>query len=163
MKNFLSLALAAIAVFGFNAVATAQDAGPKGGAKSGKGGPGGPGGPGGMMGRRAQMEKEIFAKLNLTKEQQTKVPAAQKKRDAEMKKLFESSNGDFSGMREKSRPIMESYNKDLEKILDKNQQAKLKAERKAMREKMQKQGGGRGPGGPGAGGPGGGAPRGGGN
>jgi len=153
MKNFLSLALAAIAVFGFNAVATAQDAGPKGGAKSGKGGPGGPGG---MMGRRAQMEKEIFAKLNLTKEQQTKVTAAQKKRDAEMKKLFESSNGDFSGMREKSRPIMESYNKDLEKILDKNQQAKLKAERKAMREKMQKQGGGRGPGGPGAGGPGGG-------
>jgi hypothetical protein len=80
-----------------------------------------------------------------------------------MKKLFESSNGDFSGMREKSRPIMESYNKDLEKILDKNQQAKLKAERKAMREKMQKQGGGRGPGGPGAGGPGGGGPRGGGN
>jgi Spy/CpxP family protein refolding chaperone len=163
MKNFLSLALAAIAVFGFNAVATAQDAGPKNGAKGGKGGPGGQGGPGGMMARRAQMEKEIFAKLNLTKDQQSKVTAAQKKRDADMKKMFESSNGDFSGMREKSRPIMESYNKDLEKILDKNQQAKLKAERKAMREKMQKQGGGRGPGGPGAGGPGGGAPRGGGN
>ena len=101
------------------------------------------------------MEKKLFTGIKLTPDQTKKLTAAKKKRDDSMKKTFEASKGEREGMREKMKPIMDAYNKDLNSILTKDQQAQYKKNREQMRKER-----GMGPGGPGGPGrgPGGGPP-----
>jgi hypothetical protein len=99
------------------------------------------------------MEKKLFVGIKLTPDQTKKLTAAQKKRDADAKKVMDANMGQREGMREKLKPVMEAYSKELDVILTKDQQKQYKKNR----EEMRKQRGPGGPGGPGRG-PGGGPP-----
>jgi Spy/CpxP family protein refolding chaperone len=146
MKNILKIAVAMSVFAALTVSSYAQGAGPSGGApaaggKQGKGGK--QGGPGGRKGGMMNMDAELLAKLNLTEDQKKKVKALKEKTQADMKKIFEGAKGDREGMREKFKPVMENYQKEMAKILTPTQMETLKKEMKEMRKKAGNKNGGK--------------------
>ena len=156
MKNVIKM-FVAIAVMGVMSVsAFAQGAGPGGavgGAAGAKQGAHGAKGGGGM--RRGNMDAEVLAKLNLTDGQKAKVKALKEATQKKMQELMKSMGGpgaggpgkaggpgagkpggNFAGMREKFKPIMDSYNAGLKGILTPPQFTAYEKGMKEMREKM---------------------------
>ncbi len=173
MKKWITILAVSTLMVGASVSANAQGAGPGNGRqKPPAAGPGGQGGPGGKpgeargqgRGRMMQMSKDILEKLNLTKEQKSKIEALNAKTKAAMEKLRGQAGkggekgGNREGMREKMMEIMKNHREEMMKILTPKQKAEFEKLMKEAMEKWRKEH----PGGPGgAGGPGGrgGAPR----
>ena len=173
MKNVMKMFIATAVMGIFTVSAFAQGAGP-GGQKGQAGGGNGQterkaGGGGGQRRGGMNMDGEIFAKLNLTEGQKTKIKALKESTQKKMQELMKSAGGPgaggpgagagakggkgggFAGMREKFKPIMDSYQAGIKGILTPPQFAAYEKGMKEAREKMKKQfGAGGGPGGVGA-------------
>lgn len=158
MKNVIKM-FVAIAVMGVMSVsAFAQGAGP-GGARGPQAG-GKQGGPGGGMKRGfGNRDAEVLAKLNLTDGQKAKVKALKEETQKKVQELMKSMGGpggpppgkgggkpgagagagrpggNFPGMREKFKPIMEAYNAGIKAILTPPQYAAYEKGMKEMNEK----------------------------
>jgi|WetSurMetagenome_2_1015567.scaffolds.fasta_scaffold528191_1 Spy/CpxP family protein refolding chaperone len=74
--------------------------------------------------------KNLTEKLTLTTDQATKVLAIYKRSEEEMKKLFESSEGDREAMRDTMRAHREKVNKEIEGLLTAEQKVKFEELRK---------------------------------
>jgi Spy/CpxP family protein refolding chaperone len=74
--------------------------------------------------------KNLTEKLTLTTDQATKVLAIYKRSEVEMKKLFESSEGDREAMRDTMRAHREKVNKEIEGLLTAEQKVKFEELRK---------------------------------
>jgi Spy/CpxP family protein refolding chaperone len=74
--------------------------------------------------------KNLTEKLTLTTDQATKVLAIYKRSEEEMKKLFESSEGDREAMRDTMRAHREKVNKEIEGLLTAEQKLKFEELRK---------------------------------
>ncbi|MEI7985786.1 MAG: hypothetical protein WCI55_09175 [Armatimonadota bacterium] len=175
MKNVMKMFIATAVMGIFTVSAFAQGAGP-GGQKGQAGGNGQnerkAGGGGGQRRGGMNMDGEIFAKLNLTEGQKTKIKALKESTQKKMQELMKGAGGPgagagagakgggkgeagkgggFAGMREKFKPIMDSYQAGIKGILTPPQFAAYEKGMKEAREKMKKQfGAGGGPGGVGA-------------
>lgn len=145
MKKLAVTFAALAATFAIATGAFAQAAGPRGGVPGQMGG----GRMGGRMnaGRIAELQKmqaELMAKLNLTPDQKKKVDALTAKRNAKMKSLLtdaQKPGADRQKLMDTARGIRDDYNKELNKILTKDQQKKLVTARKEMMEKFRSQSG----------------------
>lgn len=136
MKKVLTIVAAGVLTLGLVGAAAAQNAGAKGGKATG-------GAQGGRVRGGMRMGQDIMAKLNLTPDQKKKVDALQKKTGDEMKKVMGDGKGDRRQMRDKVRPIMESYRKSLMDILTPEQEAKFKKLMEEARAKFRQGGAGR--------------------
>ncbi len=166
MKNVMKMFIATAVMGIFTVSAFAQGAGP-GGQKGQAGGGNGQterkAGGGGQRRGAMNMDGEIFAKLNLTDGQKAKIKALKESTQKKMQELMKDAGGPgagagagakggkgggFAGMREKFKPIMDSYQAGIKGILTPPQFAAYEKGMKEAREKMKKQfGAGGGPGG----------------
>ena len=164
MKNVMKMFIATAVMGIFTVSAFAQGAGP-GGQKGQAGGGNGQterkAGGGGQRRGAMNMDGEIFAKLNLTDGQKAKIKALKESTQKKMQELMKAAGGPgagagakggkgggFAGMREKFKPIMDSYQAGIKGILTPPQFAAYEKGMKEAREKMKKQfGAGGGPGG----------------
>ncbi len=174
MKNVIKMFIATAVMGVMTVSAFAQGAGPgqgKAGGAAGAGQQGGKGQGGQRRGGMMSMDAEVLAKLNLTDGQKTKVKALKESTQKKVQELFKSmggpgaagagagkdkgagkagaggAGGNFAGMREKMKPIMDAYQSGMKAILTPPQQAAYEKGVKEAREKMKAGRGG--PGGPG--------------
>lgn len=140
MKNIARLIVVGALAAALSVTAFAQGAGPGQGKPGGKPGQapglrgGGPGG-GGMQ-RMKEARDKVFAKLNLTANQKQLIADLDKKREAQMKALFEKNKGkegNRDAMREEFQKMRKSYETSLNKILTPAQQKTLKEEMDKLR------------------------------
>ena len=131
-----------VALMGLATSSFAQAAGPKGGATGLDQGVGK--GQGQRLQALAKVNKEILAKLDLSKQQQRQVEAHQKKSQAAMQALREKAQGlkDRKGLVEELQKIQKESRDGMLKILTAEQQAKYKELLQAAIEKLRKDGGG---------------------
>ncbi len=175
MKKIASLTLMALMGLSLVAPAFAQAPGPKGGAQAG---PGGRQGGGNRMARMGQMEKDIFAKLNLKADQKKKLEAIDAKYKAKFAEEMKKMGGPGGGMGRPGpggpgggrtggpggpgggpggpggamggmREMMQARRKEQMGVLDKVQQKKYTEMMEAERAKWRANRPGGGPGGPG--------------
>ncbi|HVL39236.1 MAG TPA: hypothetical protein VM328_07580 [Fimbriimonadaceae bacterium] len=155
MKRLTAFLAVAGLALGAASITFAQAAGPaKQGDKQGAQGAkqGAQGGQQGNFGaRRAKMNEEIFAKLNLTAAQKTKIQALQKKSQEKMRALMQKP-GDRQAKRPEFQKLMKENHDALMAILTPAQRTKFEALRKEAMEKLRGQRGQGGPGRPGGGG-----------
>ncbi len=131
MKKLISTLAIVGATLSLAAMSFGQAAGPQGagqqgaGQQKGKAGNQRQGGGGAMRG--AKMMEEMFAKLNLSAEQKTKIKALVEKRQEKMKALRAEvkAGADRTQIRAKFKPIMEEFQSGLKTILTKEQFTKL--------------------------------------
>jgi protein CpxP len=153
MKKILGLMIAG--AFAMSAVSVfAQASGPKGGAQGTgpgvrQGGPGQQGRGGDFMKRRQQMQAEVMKKLNLSKDQQTKIKALNDKFMKDIQALRASGGNNQEQNRQKMRDLSTKHREAFMKILTPEQRKKYDALVKEAREKMRKEMGNRGPSGQG--------------
>jgi len=76
-----------------------------------------------------------FDKYGLSQSQKQKVKSLYEARDKEMKKNFEQRKKDFAKLKEQRVKKHQEFDKKLEKILDKQQYAKYKADREVKKGK----------------------------
>jgi Spy/CpxP family protein refolding chaperone len=74
--------------------------------------------------------KNLTEKLTLTTDQAAKVLAIYKRSEEEMKKIFESAEGDRESMRETMRTHRDKMNKEIEVLLTAEQKVKFEELRK---------------------------------
>lgn len=133
MKKLLQLTIIGLIGAALVAPAMAQNPGPRGGQQEQNRN---------RQGRLMGMQQEILKKLNLTKDQEVKIEALQKRTREEMAKLRQGmtpgqrpSEEQREQMREKTRAIMEKSREELMNILTKEQRDQFQ---KLMREAMEK-------------------------
>lgn len=156
MKQFMKVFTMALAMGALIVGANAQAAGPKGGQGLGKGSQAKGLGGGGQrnMQRMLEVRNRVFAQLNLTAEQKSKIEAIDKKHRDAMQKLMQEP-GDRQAKMPKFRELQTKHREEFQAVLTPAQRTRfqelMRAEMQKMREERGKAGSGGRPGGRGKG------------